>query len=216
MASFVLGILWIFWLGSILAVICGHLAVAQIKRTGAAGKGLAIAGLVLGYIGLATAILAGVLAVAISGGDDTRTTSPGGGGQQDAQTSGAIGTPVRDGRFEFTVTRTSTREQVGDQYLSKQSQGQFVLVHVTVKNVGDQAQSFSGSDQKLFDSAGNQYSADDEAAAYLQDSTSLYEQINPGNQVQGVVLFDVPQDTTPASIELHDSAFSSGVTVSLK
>lgn len=38
---------------SIAAIVCGHIALAQIKRTGEAGRGLAIAGLVLGYAGVA-------------------------------------------------------------------------------------------------------------------------------------------------------------------
>ena len=46
-ASLVLGILWVYWIGSILAVVFGHIALGQIKRTGAGGRGLAIAGLIL-------------------------------------------------------------------------------------------------------------------------------------------------------------------------
>jgi hypothetical protein len=42
--------LWI--LSGIPAIICGHIALSQIKRTGQEGRGMAIAGLVLGYIGL--------------------------------------------------------------------------------------------------------------------------------------------------------------------
>ena len=58
-ASLILGILWLCWLGSILAVIFGHVALGQIKKTGGAqqGRGMAIAGLVLGYLGIATFIL---------------------------------------------------------------------------------------------------------------------------------------------------------------
>jgi hypothetical protein len=52
-ASLVLGILWLFWIGSVLAVIFGHIALNQVHRNGQSGRGLAIAGLVLGYIGLA-------------------------------------------------------------------------------------------------------------------------------------------------------------------
>lgn len=33
------------------AIICGHIALNQIKQTGEGGRGLAIAGLVLGYLG---------------------------------------------------------------------------------------------------------------------------------------------------------------------
>lgn len=37
---------------AVLAVIAGHLALSQIKRTGEQGRGLAIAGLLLGYLGI--------------------------------------------------------------------------------------------------------------------------------------------------------------------
>jgi hypothetical protein len=53
----VLGILWLYWVGSILAVIFGHIALSQIRHTGQGGRGLAIAGLVLGYVGLALFLL---------------------------------------------------------------------------------------------------------------------------------------------------------------
>ena len=48
---------------SIAAVITGHLALGQIRRTGEAGKGLAITGLVLGYLGLVAGALALIFAV---------------------------------------------------------------------------------------------------------------------------------------------------------
>jgi len=54
----VLGILWVYWIGSILAIIFGHIAINQAnKDESLRGKGMAIAGLVLGYVGLATLIL---------------------------------------------------------------------------------------------------------------------------------------------------------------
>jgi hypothetical protein len=56
-ASMVLGILWLWWLGSLLAVIFGHIALGQIKRTNQGGRGMAIAGLVLGYVGIAFFVL---------------------------------------------------------------------------------------------------------------------------------------------------------------
>jgi Domain of unknown function (DUF4190)/Domain of unknown function (DUF1707) len=51
-ASMVLGIVWAGWIGSILAVAFGHVALKQIERTDQAGRGMAVAGLVLGYLGL--------------------------------------------------------------------------------------------------------------------------------------------------------------------
>lgn len=62
-ASMVLGILWIYWIGSILAVIFGHIAISQSHRDESMrGKGMAIAGLVLGYVGVGTLILVIIIA----------------------------------------------------------------------------------------------------------------------------------------------------------
>lgn len=61
-ASLTLGILWLYWVGSILAVIFGHVALKQIKRNGESGRGLAIAGLVLGYLGIAVLVVGGIAA----------------------------------------------------------------------------------------------------------------------------------------------------------
>jgi Domain of unknown function (DUF4190) len=74
-ASLVLGILWLFWIGSILAVVFGHAAVSQIKRSSGAvrGRGLAVAGLVLGYLGVATLVLS--IVVAIASGPDQNSSS---------------------------------------------------------------------------------------------------------------------------------------------
>ncbi len=51
---------------SILAVIAGHVALRQISRTGENGRGLAIAGLVLGYVGLVLGTIAIAIIVSLS------------------------------------------------------------------------------------------------------------------------------------------------------
>ncbi|MBH99588.1 MAG: hypothetical protein CL467_03195 [Acidimicrobiaceae bacterium] len=57
-ASLVLGITWIFWLGSLLAVIFGHVALSQIQKDSSiSGRGMAIAGVTLGWIGIATLLI---------------------------------------------------------------------------------------------------------------------------------------------------------------
>jgi hypothetical protein len=57
-ASMVLGILWIWWVGSILALVFGYMARKQINESGGSqgGRGMATAGIVLGWIGVATLI----------------------------------------------------------------------------------------------------------------------------------------------------------------
>jgi hypothetical protein len=60
----VLSLVWVFWLGSILAVIFGHIALGEIRRDSSVrGRGLAIAGLV-GYAALALLLLTLLASVA--------------------------------------------------------------------------------------------------------------------------------------------------------
>jgi hypothetical protein len=53
-ASLVLGILWIYWIGSILALIFGIVGKNQIDKSNGmqSGRGMAVAGIVLGWVGI--------------------------------------------------------------------------------------------------------------------------------------------------------------------
>jgi len=65
LVSGILGWLGVFGLGGIVAVICGHIAKSQIRNSAGqmGGDGLATAGLVLGYLNIALAVLAACLLV---------------------------------------------------------------------------------------------------------------------------------------------------------
>jgi hypothetical protein len=65
-ASLVLGILWFWWIGSILALIFGYVGKSEIERSNGrqTGRGLAIAGIVLGWIGVAGGIIT-IIVVAV-------------------------------------------------------------------------------------------------------------------------------------------------------
>lgn len=49
---------------ALLPVILGHVALGQIRRTGAGGSALAIVGLVLGYLACAAYLIAGIVVAA--------------------------------------------------------------------------------------------------------------------------------------------------------
>lgn len=134
-----------------------------------------------------------------------------------AESLPGVGTPARDGTFEFTVTGVETGvATIGSDTFGTTAQGQFALVSVTVANIGDAAQSFFGDNATLVDTQGREHSADSSAAIYLESSESFFTEINPGNTVDAVVVFDIPADAVPAALELHDSLFSGGVTVTLQ
>ena len=75
-ASMVLGILWLYWIGSILALVFGYVAKRQIRDSGGTlgGGGMATAGIVLGWIGVAVLAVGIVVAIAAASGDDSATS----------------------------------------------------------------------------------------------------------------------------------------------
>ena len=64
-ASLILGILWVCFVGSILALIFGYMARKQIKESGGTqqGDGMALAGIILGWIGVAFLVLDIILVI---------------------------------------------------------------------------------------------------------------------------------------------------------
>ncbi|WLS44524.1 DUF4352 domain-containing protein [Micromonospora profundi] len=154
-----------------------------------------------------------------SGGDmaSSSTGDEGGAKAEDKPKTAKIGQPARDGKFEFTIKSSKCGvSKVGSDMLGQKAQGQFCLVTVNVKNIGKEAQMFDGSSQKAYAADGTEYSADTGAAIYANKNAETFlNDINPGNQVNGVVVFDIPKNVKLTKLELHDSPFSGGVDVSL-
>jgi uncharacterized protein DUF4352 len=187
-----------------------------LQRPGKARRGCLY--VFLGLIGVIVLIV--IIGVAVGGGNSTKTgttASQGPSGTPGTQTAG-IGSPVRDGKFQFTVTKVTHAKRVGNSLLGQTAQGKYTVLHVTVKNIGTEAQTLDDSSQYVYDASGRKFSADSQADLYINgtgDSVFL-QQINPGNSVQGKIAFDLPAGGTAVKAELHDSAFSGGVTVSLR
>lgn len=118
------------------------------------------------------------------------------------------GSSVRDGKFEFTVLKYGSSPNA-DQ---ARPQGIYVMVEMTVENIGNEPQTFFAGNQKLrIDN--RTYAPDSMASIYLDSATV---DINPGNIVTVTIAFDVPANTDHVNtLELHDSAFSRGVEVAL-
>jgi hypothetical protein len=87
---------------------------------------------------------------------------------------------------------------------------------ITVKWIGNEARTFTSSNQSAYNAAGQKYEAGGAAGIYLaEDSRAFLEDINPGNSVNGIVVFDIPKEAQIVKLELHDSAFSGGVVVNV-
>ncbi|MFF0251276.1 DUF4352 domain-containing protein [Micromonospora zamorensis] len=162
----------------------------------------------------------GLIALGCGAGstDDTTSKADASGAKGDDKPKTAkVGESARDGKFEFTVKSSKCGvAKVGSAPLEQKAQGQFCLVTLNVKNIGKEAQMFDGSSQKAYAADGTEYSADTGAAIYANKNAETFlNDINPGNQVTGVVVFDIPKNVKLTKLELHDSMFSGGVDVAL-
>lgn len=175
---------------------------------------------------IALAALAVIMAISIgTGGDDADTTStpaasadaPAAEEPAAASAAAGIGTPVEDGKFEFTVVEVKAPvSELGDpEFLGEAAQGEFVQVVLSVRNIGDEAQILLDSEQYAF-SGETKFSSSSAAGLAVESNTVWLTEINPGNTIQGTIVFDVPVGTALDKLELHDSMFSGGVDVSLR
>jgi hypothetical protein len=164
------------------------------------------------------AVVAVLLVVANGLGDRDRSA----GRDRQAGRAGAAAAPgmrepARDGQFEFVVrsVRCSLR-RVGPALGRRTPQGRFCLVAVSVANVGTDARNFAADQQRLFGADGSRHAVDAAATAANGGLGLLHVLVNPGNRVEGTLVYDVPPRMRPARMELHDSPFSRGVTVDLR
>lgn len=129
----------------------------------------------------------------------------------------ALGTPVRDGKFEFTAKSMKCGvKAVGPSGFQQKAQGQYCLITIKVENIGDEAQTLFDGNQYVFTADGKKFETDTAAGLYAnKDANVFIEKINPGNSVTGVLVYDVPKTAKLTTIEFHDSAFSGGVQASL-
>jgi hypothetical protein len=133
------------------------------------------------------------LAVALTG-CDSPTEQP-----------GSLNREVRDGNFAFVVkTVDLSQPKVGN----RTAEGVFVVVHMTVKNIGDDFRTVYCQNQKIKDLAGRTY---DDAINVGAEEDSIA--IKPGKRVDVTCAFDVPVGTLTAVVEVHDRAYSTGAAV---
>ncbi len=73
--SFVLSLVWLYGVGAILAIIFGHISLNHIRKRGERGRGLALAGLIIGYVGLAGLIAVIVIGTTVSNNNNCFCTN---------------------------------------------------------------------------------------------------------------------------------------------
>ena len=109
-----------------------------------------------------------------------------------------IGQVVNVGDVEYTVNSLSTATTLGSEYFNQTANGVFLIVEVRVKNNGQKAMMI---DTNLFSLVDGEivYDSDGTASTYANTDESgtnlgfFLENLNPGLEKTGNVVFDVPQ-----------------------
>ena len=147
-----------------------------------------------------------LLAVASNLGDDRRAR----------RRPAGLGDPVRDGQFEFVVRSVDCgARSVGEDLGRRRALGQFCMVGLRVENTGGEGRTFGGGQQDLFDDVGTRHDPDLDATFRHGDGQLLSTHLNPGQRLEGTLVYDVPDPVGLARVELHDGLFSGGVSVAL-
>jgi hypothetical protein len=135
-----------------------------------------------------------------------------------SRAAAGVGDAVRDGKFEFVVSRVDcSRTSIGIEHLKRTAKGKYCVVSLSVRNIADGSQYFLGHAQEAFDAAGNSYGNDEIAGIYAnRDTQTFLQKLDRGERVAGMLVFDVPKAVKLTALELHDSLLSGGVKVTLK
>jgi hypothetical protein len=156
--------------------------------------------------GVVALVVLVVVAVAVGGSNKDAETGTGA-----AQTSGSaaggpltvnIGEPLRlekDG-WVITVTSVRTSPTVQGIFETKQSLGVYLIIEMTLENIGKEAHALDGDRFTLVDSQGRRF-------PYYREGTigngqrELGARINPGLAGPAIIVFDVPRDATGLYLE---------------
>ena len=128
----------------------------------------------------------------------------------------AIGSSASDGKFTFAIWKINcTKKTVSGALGTSTAQGHYCILDVSIKNTGNEAQTVFSSNMKLIDDQDREFKTDDMAQMNTGQTDLWLKEINPGNQIDGQLIFDVPADAKIVTAEMHDSAFSGGVKIDL-
>ncbi|MEU4479475.1 hypothetical protein AB0F68_15630 [Micromonospora sp. NPDC023966] len=170
-------------------------------------------------MGVAAAVLAGVVGAAawtatqrVAAMDTTK--QPTSGAWMGNSVTGALGVPLRETAFEFTVYRLSC----GAGTLPAASAGgRQCLATVGVRNLTSGEQTWHGQLQRAYLPGGNWVATDENATRVANLGRDVFAQpVAAGSRVLLPLVFTVHGDDPPKQLELRSGVFSAGVRVDVR
>ncbi|KAB1907532.1 hypothetical protein J5U46_19920 [Micromonospora tulbaghiae] len=167
-------------------------------------------------VGVAAAVLAGVVGAAawsatqrVAAMDTTK--QPTSGAWVGSSVTGALGQPLRETAFEFTVYRVSCGAGV---LPAAPGGGRPCLATVGVRNLTNEDQTWHGQLQRAYLPSGNWVAADEDATRVANLGRDVFSQpVAAGRRVLLPLVFTMRGDEPPKRLELRSGVFSAGVRV---
>lgn len=135
-------------------------------------------------------------AVAGSSNDGTKDGSKKGNKEtkevsQEKKTYG-IGEVVKVDEVDYLINNVEVAKQIGGEYFNTTVNDTFLIINISITNNKKESLSISDSCFKLLNGE-NEYSTDSTGAVYLEDSSIIFKELNPGVTLQGKIVFDIPE-----------------------
>ncbi|MEW2442132.1 hypothetical protein [Micromonospora marina] len=167
-------------------------------------------------VGVAAAVLAGVVGAAawsatqrVAAMDTTK--QPTSGAWVGSSVTGALGQPLRETAFEFTVYRVSCGAEV---LPTAPGGGRPCLATIGVRNLTNEDQTWHGQLQRAYLPSGNWVAADEDATRVANLGRDVFSQpVAAGRRVLLPLVFTMRGDEPPKRLELRSGVFSAGVRV---
>jgi len=142
-----------------------------------------------------------------------------GNNQTEAKTVAKLNEQVTDSDLVFTATAVDTATTLGNQYTKKDAQGMFQIITLKIDNKGKETKTVDSSMISLTDSQGRKFDRSIEgqtAKGLSQGKVDLFlQQVQPGLNVTGDIVFDVPKDATGLKLLVKGSYFGKGQEIDL-
>ena len=123
------------------------------------------------------------------------------------QKTGKIDETISVGNFSYKVQKAEQAQSVGNQYIKHDAPGVYEVVSLTLRNNDKESRYADSNMFKLMDNQGRSFVVSTEAtSAYSIANDNQYDlflkQANPGLEINGVLIFDIPQDASGLKLEV--------------
>ena len=128
-----------------------------------------------------------------------------------ARTIFTIGETIRAGNWEYRINRVQQAKTLswGTSGDKAQAKGTFLLVYMTVKNIGSKNSALDASNYQLKDANGNTYNPNNssQVASFIRSSkmANFGEQIPPGPAQNALLIFDLDSNATGLTLFLNQA-----------